>query len=424
MEDCPVCCEKYNKSGRRVISCFCGFKVCYACASRYLLDSINDPECMSCKARWTRRYMADVFPKAFITGKYKQHRENVLFDRQKAFAESTQSEIIRQKAIEENSERLREIKEQVRNLYIEKNRIESTLYNLRRSNNTNETVRVKSEFLCHCPSECNGMILTATKKCSMCDKKVCQKCREFEHDDDCDPNTLESLAALRKDTKPCPKCSVPINKYVGCDQSFCTQCKTLFSWRTLEIVTSGAMHNPHYLDWIATNRASNNIVRNNNGGCFDFGDRHNVSWMLRRVSDSRVRGIVQFTNHIEANFIRDGATIDYDVDFLSLRCDYVTKSMSEEEYKRKIQQMEKRKKKRMEEISIMNNYIEVLRDTMIRYMDLNNPNMVSPTTETIDEMVDFISRFTKETNKALAIVGDSYSNKCLQISKSGNYYIF
>ena len=44
--------------------------------------------------------------------------------------------------------------------------------------------------------------------------------------------------------KPCPRCTALISKVSGCDQMFCTQCHTTYSWITGQ-VTKGPVHNPY-----------------------------------------------------------------------------------------------------------------------------------------------------------------------------------
>jgi hypothetical protein len=79
------------------------------------------------------------------------------------------------------------------------------------------------------------------------------KCHELKADDHkCDTNTVETIKALKKDTKPCPKCDARIFKIDGCDQMWCTQCHTAFSWRTGAIETR--IHNPHYFQWLRENK--------------------------------------------------------------------------------------------------------------------------------------------------------------------------
>ena len=103
-----------------------------------------------------------------------------------------------------------------------------------------------------CPDEeCRGYLSTQWK-CGMCDKWTCPDChvikgttRDAEHT--CDPDVKATAQFLAKDTKPCPKCSTLIHKIEGCDQMWCTQCHTAFSWRRGTIETR--IHNPHYYEW-------------------------------------------------------------------------------------------------------------------------------------------------------------------------------
>jgi len=72
----------------------------------------------------------------------------------------------------------------------------------------------------------------------------------------CDEASVASVAAIKKDSKHCPNpsCGVFIFKISGCSQMFCTSCKIIFDWNTLEIQREGgARHNPHYFDYLRAN---------------------------------------------------------------------------------------------------------------------------------------------------------------------------
>jgi len=52
------------------------------------------------------------------------------------------------------------------------------------------------------------------------------------------------------DAKPCPSCSVPISRAGGCDQMFCTVCKTKFNWKTRALISNDAAYeNEHYSEY-------------------------------------------------------------------------------------------------------------------------------------------------------------------------------
>jgi len=108
----------------------------------------------------------------------------------------------------------------------------------------------KRKFIKACPvTDCRGFLSTQWK-CGLCSVKVCNKCHDpiTKVSHICDEEKVASIALIATEAKPCPKCSAMISKVSGCDQMFCTECKTAFSWRTGKIET-GVMHNPHYFQW-------------------------------------------------------------------------------------------------------------------------------------------------------------------------------
>lgn len=116
---------------------------------------------------------------------------------------------------------------------------------------------------------CEGFLDTEWK-CTICSKKVCKTCRELmpsaEGIHSCNPDIVESIKAMRIGTKPCPKCASLISKVDGCDQMWCTQCRTAFSWNTGEIQTT-VVHNPHYFQWLRENGGQHRGPIRHGGAC-------------------------------------------------------------------------------------------------------------------------------------------------------------
>lgn len=123
----------------------------------------------------------------------------------------------------------------------------------------NKTETEKRAFVRACPAaDCRGFLSTAWK-CGLCNVWVCPDCHDIkkEQKDDshkCDPGAIETAKLLAKEAKPCPKCAAQISKIDGCDQMWCTQCHTSFSWRTGQETKDGEwIHNPHYYEWMRRN---------------------------------------------------------------------------------------------------------------------------------------------------------------------------
>ena len=98
--ECQVCCEKLNKSNHSKVSCnYCTFIQCSECAEKYLLDTPNDPHCMNCKTGWNREKLDENFTKKFVTKTFKERRENLLFERERALMPATQPAAEREKKL-------------------------------------------------------------------------------------------------------------------------------------------------------------------------------------------------------------------------------------------------------------------------------------------------------------------------------------
>jgi len=93
--DCQICCEKFNKSTHFKVTCnYCKFTNCRECFQKYLIDTTLDPHCMNCKKVFLHDFLAENCTSTFINKTLKNHREHVLFDREKALMPMSQNDVV------------------------------------------------------------------------------------------------------------------------------------------------------------------------------------------------------------------------------------------------------------------------------------------------------------------------------------------
>jgi len=221
---------------------------------------------MHCKKVWEREFIDDNLTATYRMNDYKKHRENILLDREIALMPATQhrAEQIRE-AEKIEREMLPPFDMQLKELYAQSSEINkkiATIYGLRnqvqyeiRTLRTGKGKKDKAEvnFIRKCPDgECRGFLSTAWK-CGLCSKWACPECHEIKGENrdaphECKPENVATAKLLAKDSRPCPGCAVVISKIEGCDQMWCPQCHTAFSWRTGHKET-GVVHNPHFYEW-------------------------------------------------------------------------------------------------------------------------------------------------------------------------------
>ncbi len=215
---CNICCDDYNKSTRTKICCpYCDFDVCRTCCETYILSE-TVPKCMqpSCAKELSRKFLRENLTNTFLTSKYKEHLENVLFDQEKALMPATQV-LVEEKIAKNNiKKQIKDISLLIDDLTSQRNALESKLHN---GHFKAETER--RSFVRQCPANnCRGF-LSSQWKCGICEQWTCPECHELKGPNrdcahTCDPNNVETAKMLAKDSKPCPKCQSMIFKIAGC----------------------------------------------------------------------------------------------------------------------------------------------------------------------------------------------------------------
>jgi hypothetical protein len=218
-EVCQICDYELNASTRKKVSCeYCAFDACNTCCKTYILGETT-AKCMntSCDKEWSRQFLTRTFGTTFINSKLKVHREQVLFDKERALLPATQPIVENLIAIENMKKEIDRINIERRRLDIEKYRLIQEIERLK----NNKTGENRAVFIKSCPdSNCRGF-LSSQWKCGLCEIWACPECHEIkgqtrDAEHTCNPDNVATARLLANDTKPCPKCRTGIYKIDGC----------------------------------------------------------------------------------------------------------------------------------------------------------------------------------------------------------------
>lgn len=264
---CIICCDGFNASNHKPISCpfdSCAKTACRACYQTFLCgEDVTVPKCIFCNTQFTHSQLQHLgLTKTFLLGQFAKHQQDILFAQEQAMLPAAQVAVAHDRLVHNIDAQIKSVTAEIKRLQALKEDLMHTKNHLRRHGPLpHEPAEGEgdNQFIHRCAhSDCNGFVSSAWK-CATCDNFTCSHCREpkAERDDPhhvCNPDTVASVALLKDDTKPCPNCKVLVHKTDGCDQMFCTQCKRLWSWNTGRFETRG--HNPHYLQWMRENTAN------------------------------------------------------------------------------------------------------------------------------------------------------------------------
>jgi len=373
MNECNVCIVVSNKP---LIECSqCQYKSCVTCTQKYLLQSHYDAHCMNCRNHWGRKFIASYFPKSFLRCDYKNHRAKVLFEREKSLFLETMPLIDEDIRREQLCKKIAELEQK-------KKDIEDEIYTLRQGFRRKSTA-VQSLFVRPCVApECRGYIHEKTGECGLCHAVTCLLCnilRDVDTEHTCQDENIATWNEIRKTSKPCPSCHVRIHRVSGCNQMWCPQCHTAFHYSTGQI-EKGVIHNPHYIEYVRAHGSQ--LLPNENNGCQNNHTQLPYLNQLIRIKKDisaeypiwlDFHRFLAHIHHIELPRLLPFVTRDLGQHTLMLRKQFMRKQISEEYYKKRVQEQEKKLLKYREYSDIFQTLytlgVELLRGLISKRLD-------------------------------------------------------
>lgn len=142
----------------------------------------------------------------------------------------------------------------------------------------------------------------------------------------------------------------------NCNQMFCTNCNTPFDWISGKKITNGAIHNPHYFEYL---RATNGGIMPRNPGDIPCGANLPGAWAFEREVTRRYPHLaasttdwlykaLQTITHIQHAEIPNLTNHAQDIDNTEYNVRYIMNEIDEARWKQLLQIREKRRMKRDE----------------------------------------------------------------------------
>jgi hypothetical protein len=414
--DCPICLSKFNKSTRRKIICDkpdCKQECCMSCFTRWTLDTDNDnANCMYCSSVFTQTQLNDKVSYSLVN-KIFNHRAVMLCSREKSLLASTQPDVIaykKDKVYEKHITELNKINSDLQEQIIKNKRKIRQL-----KSEMGKTPVVKAVFNHPCPdNDCKGFV-SSSWKCGLCEKKFCKDChKEKLEGHECNEDDKATIALIKQECKNCPQCGMGIYKIEGCDQMYCTDCHTPFSWRTGKIITNGPIHNPHYFEIMR--RGGGNVPRQpGDVPCGGIPDHYVISSLCRKLKISKyntdiilncLRIIIHINNVVIPHFpLEQNAQTNKD-----FRIKYCINELDENNWIKKLKCSIKKIDKNNEIVAVLQCISVSLTDVIQRFC---NDKGVTDIIKELDMLQNY-------ANEQFILISKRYKNTAINIDK--NWY--
>ena len=366
---------------------------------------------MNCHHVWPREFLDEHLTRSWREGELRHHREKILFDRERSLLPATQPdvEIEVQKrayaaeipALDAQESHLRAMIHDVQEKIAQRRR-----YIRRGPETAEDKAKEKRLFIAACPIEsCRGFLSTAYK-CGTCATQFCSGCRErkvkgVEHT--CDPALVATIAEIVKDSRPCPRCGTAISKVSGCDQMFCTQCDTPFSYETGRVI-KGIIHNPHYFERLQKLKASAGATAQT--GCNGWPDFRFLPLHIR--TSDRYGTLFRNAIHTEEVTLRQLPNSETATDNRDLRVRYLMNELEEDRFKQLIQQRDRKRQRDLEIRAVL----ELFVITVLEFF--NDRAALADEAKTTAALSALQAQLETTMNAPLKTIGERYKSRVPQ----------
>ena len=269
-----------------------------------------------------------------------------------------------------------------------------------------KATKAHKQFIKKCPDiNCRGF-LSSQWKCGICECNFCVDCHERKDKGHvCNEDEKATIAALKTESKPCPRCGMPISRISGCSQVWTPCCKIAFDWNTGKI-DEGRIHSPEYFAYIQ--RTVGAVPRERDdipcGGGVD-------EYTIARVIPVPVRDKYQIYNiyrlklHVTYSLLPQLPRETDEISHRDLGIKYLISEITEESWKSTLSRREKRRDKNIQIYDILQTFVTVMNDLL--------GNLVYGSNTVEDRCKDFETvslNLIKYTNEEVQKINDVYKS--------------